>query len=1222
MHRGSRERTTSGYRMRLSQLADRPVPTLRLDASRGLLVSFPSRILRACLECRAPNALSCASSAALGFAPPSGVAFVAAMVTVDGGTDGPTPRESGRRERRDVTPRASYDANARRRGPLAPTRSLSAGKATQRPKEKRGKDKAKWESKGADGAGDMDAFVEPAAPTAAAAAPAAVPPACASPTPPAPEQSAAPAPAAESNTAPPDAPEVPSYLSELVYKEGQYSPTNPDGKRVYDRDFLMALRDCPYARTCPKDMQVVTEKISKWKDHVERGSKNVADGGRGGGHHDFTPHYVKGASVSGVPSYRDSGRSGATKRPSLQGRRNDRQMQPSSQQQRVISVSIDDVCLQRSKNAWKPSVVAVPDEKPSSEMHEVLAKKVRGVLNKLTPSKFETLLGQVKDLPIHTHEELDCVIDLVFEKACDEPGFATAYASLCHHLSTAITVKDENDQRYSFRKKLLIKCQKEFEMEQRFDADRDQKRIEIEQTKSEEKRKEMMLDLEDKDRKMKRRYLGTIRFIGELFMKGMLTGNIMHGCVLNMLNGWEKTRDEDYLECLCKLLTTIGAKLDNEAPNPTKDSQGRDQLGEHSVKMNGYFDLLKGFVDKKETSTRVRCLLMDVVDLRKSKWVPRREDYKPKTIEQIHREARAEESKKMIEMNEFHEAKAQEKQRQQQQHRPRGTPAGTRGGNQQQPNNEEWQFVQQKRERQSYDTSRLMAAGGFTGSGNSVFAPQMKAWGEGAGGGASARSADLSNRFTSLSDGNTDAGRGHSGSSRSTTIPPRMQQKQGMGRDSFRNDQGRRGNIRGPGQDIRPSHSMGSSRDGSMSRFGDDGGRYGGKHGGTTSMMSSRDRDRDRDYAAPAASGARAPPSNPPPSAPPPLDSLPTELSGPANEEEKTLQELTMKFTDKYCFPDCDPSSESVGDVIKSFHETNVHIFVHEGLNHSVEKPESFRKKFGSFLSMLLKSKVLTADAFVRGVRCLLDNSEDLIIDLPKFWDYVGQCLSPVFTTSDGLKLRELKKCFKDSESQGFDKLATAILKSAGLGFLNSVKTSGGASEWVNEKSAERFRNEFLKELTKSYPPPTNDELLTWLNDRVAPECRGEVHFVRALVYAILDSTLMREGPDEEQKKLFMLRKPVLARFSDNKPELEMQVLIASTHLLEDRGHPKGMHVRLFEMVHDAELVAEETFDNWYADGSKMCLRGYAVSHEAMKPFFEWLRTAESDGDANDASEN
>lgn len=50
------------------------------------------------------------------------------------------------------------------------------------------------------------------------------------------------------------------------------------------------------------------------------------------------------------------------------------------------------------------------------------------------------------------------------------------------------------------------------------------------------------------------------RFIGELFKLKMLTENIMHECVLKLL----KSHDEESLECLCRLLTTIGKELDTD----------------------------------------------------------------------------------------------------------------------------------------------------------------------------------------------------------------------------------------------------------------------------------------------------------------------------------------------------------------------------------------------------------------------------------------------------------------------------------------------------------------------------------------------------------------------------------------------------------------------------------------------------------------------------------
>ena len=65
-----------------------------------------------------------------------------------------------------------------------------------------------------------------------------------------------------------------------------------------------------------------------------------------------------------------------------------------------------------------------------------LFKKVRSILNKLTPQKFNQLMKQVTDLTIDTEERLKGVIDLVFEKAIDEPSFSVAYGNMCRCLAT------------------------------------------------------------------------------------------------------------------------------------------------------------------------------------------------------------------------------------------------------------------------------------------------------------------------------------------------------------------------------------------------------------------------------------------------------------------------------------------------------------------------------------------------------------------------------------------------------------------------------------------------------------------------------------------------------------------------------------------------------------------------------------------------------------------
>lgn len=50
-----------------------------------------------------------------------------------------------------------------------------------------------------------------------------------------------------------------------------------------------------------------------------------------------------------------------------------------------------------------------------------LFKRVRGILNKLTPEKFTTLIHQMKQLTIDTPKKLSDVIERIFEKEVDKP---------------------------------------------------------------------------------------------------------------------------------------------------------------------------------------------------------------------------------------------------------------------------------------------------------------------------------------------------------------------------------------------------------------------------------------------------------------------------------------------------------------------------------------------------------------------------------------------------------------------------------------------------------------------------------------------------------------------------------------------------------------------------------------------------------------------------------
>uniref|UniRef100_A0A8C7HVR9 Eukaryotic translation initiation factor 4 gamma 3 n=1 Tax=Oncorhynchus kisutch TaxID=8019 RepID=A0A8C7HVR9_ONCKI len=385
-----------------------------------------------------------------------------------------------------------------------------------------------------------------------------------------------------------------------------------NGKRQYNRDFLLGFQ---FMAACtqkpdglPQISDVVLDKINQNKLPTRAVESRVISRGP-----DFTPAFADfGRQMSGGRGAQMMNMGGGARRP--------------PPRKIILNVSAnDEVQLKKAENAWKPGMKrAGPSDDPEVITTQELFRKVRSILNKLTPQMFNQLMKQVTDLTIDTEERLKGVIDLVFEKAIDEPGFSVAYGNMCRCLTTLkVPMTDKPNTTVNFRKLLLNRCQKEFERDKVDDVVFERKQKELDSAQSSDQER-LRLELEEAKDKARRRSIGNIRFIGELFKLKMLTEAIMHDCVVKLL----KNHDEESLECLCRLLTTIGKDLDFEKAKP---------------RMDQYFNQMEKIVKERKTSSRIRFMLQDVIDLRLHNWVSRRADQGPKTIEQIHKEAKIEE---------------------------------------------------------------------------------------------------------------------------------------------------------------------------------------------------------------------------------------------------------------------------------------------------------------------------------------------------------------------------------------------------------------------------------------------------------------------------------------------------------------------------------------------------------------------------------------------------
>jgi len=234
---------------------------------------------------------------------------------------------------------------------------------------------------------------------------------------------------------------------------------------------------------------------------------------------------------------------------------------------------------------------------------EQFHKKITIRLNKITMDNFETLAGQIEaifDSEITSTAQLEKLVTLIFEKTVQEHVYGPLYARLCVTLSSKEKAFDEVDfdsnsrrvtKQVDFKNVLVKVCQLEFQKGKRpptitpeMDAQ----------------------DIENETIKVKKILLGTMKFIGQLYLSDLLPPRVMTLCLKHLVlpTGSKPTNDD--VEGACTLMVTVGKELDTE----------QQLKGE----VNKYYQRLSTLARGGHFEPRIKILIRNLLELRKKGW--------------------------------------------------------------------------------------------------------------------------------------------------------------------------------------------------------------------------------------------------------------------------------------------------------------------------------------------------------------------------------------------------------------------------------------------------------------------------------------------------------------------------------------------------------------------------------------------------------------------------
>ncbi|PIO77170.1 MIF4G domain protein [Teladorsagia circumcincta] len=268
------------------------------------------------------------------------------------------------------------------------------------------------------------------------------------------------------------------------------------------------------------------------------------------------------------------------------------------------------VPLHKAENAWKPE--------------------------KIRPEDLEKEEARIK------------VINIIFDKAVEEPKFCPIYAEVCKQ--QVDKELKENSKLSLCRNALLNRAQETF-VNKTWEEERNVRVKAIEEEEDPKKKLQLQVELQEADNKFRRRKFGNITFIGQLYRQSLLSTKIVQWCLFDLIKHTHRNSetgklpeppfDEESLQCAIQLIESLGKQLDVSSP----DFNGKEYLDQTLHHLECISTM---------TSNKIRFMIMNVIELRQSRWIPRKgTDQGPKKLAEIHNEIKREQMENQIQRDQY-----------------------------------------------------------------------------------------------------------------------------------------------------------------------------------------------------------------------------------------------------------------------------------------------------------------------------------------------------------------------------------------------------------------------------------------------------------------------------------------------------------------------------------------------------------------------------------------